>query len=134
MKRFHVLSFLLALASSHVMAMSTDAVALEMSSLSVGHQLAADDPAVARTRAMLEQVSKLSGDDATAIFAACRRYIGHLHDAAQIKATPLELLAALAVAASGTPINDTLQAYVAARKAAPEKTHAGAMALLAKQK
>lgn len=134
MKRFHVLSFLLALASSHVMAMSTDAVVLEMSSLSVGHQLAADDPAVARTRAMLEQVSKLSGDDATAIFAACRRYIGHLHDAAQIKATPLELLAALAAAKSGTPINDTLQAYVAARKTAPGKTHAGAMALLAKQK
>ncbi|WP_291989160.1 hypothetical protein [Candidatus Accumulibacter sp. ACC007] len=116
-------------------AMSTDTVAQEMASLSLGHPVAAGDPAVIRTRTMLEQVSKRSGDDATAIFAACRRYAGHLRDAAQIKASQLELLAALDThGKTGESINDTLQAYVAARKAAADKTHATAMAALARQK
>ncbi|MEF8724244.1 MAG: hypothetical protein V5B30_17185 [Candidatus Accumulibacter delftensis] len=82
---------------------------------------------------MLEQISKRSGEDATAIFAACRRYAGHLRDAAHIKASQLELLAALdTYGRTGQSINDTLQAYVAARKAAADKTHAAAMAALAR--
>jgi hypothetical protein len=111
-------------------AMSTEMVAQEMTSLSLDHPVAADDPLVSETRAMLEQVSKRSGEDATAIFAACRRYAGHLHDAAHIRASQLELLAALdTYGKTGQSINDTLQAYVAARKAAADKTHAAAMAL-----
>jgi hypothetical protein len=48
---------------------------------------------------------------------------------------PLELLAALdTYGRTGQSINDTLQAYVAARKAAADKTHAAAMAALARQK
>lgn len=126
---------LFVLSGSATAAMSTDSVAREMTSLSLGHQIAADDPAVSKTRAMLEKISKRSGDDATAIFAACRRYAGHLRDAAQIRASQLELLAALAAhEQTGQSINDTLQAYVAARKAAPDKTHAAAMAALAGQK
>lgn len=132
MKRLPALLLILALASGSAAATSTDAVALQMTSLSVGHEVAADYPAVTRTRTLLDQVSARYGDDATAIFAACRRYLGHLHDAAQIKATPLELLSALATSGkAGQPINDVLLAYVAARKAAAQRTHAQAMALLA---
>jgi hypothetical protein len=128
------LTLLLAM-SGAAAAMSTDSVAQEMTSLSLAHPVATDDPAVKKTRAMLEQVSKRSGEDATAIFAACRRYAGHLRDAAQIRASQLELLAALdTYGRTGQSINDTLQAYVAARKAAADKTHAAAMAALARQK
>ena len=126
---------LLAMTGSGAAAMSSDSVAQGMTSLSLDQPVAADDPAVARARAMLEQISKRSGDDATAIFAACRRYAGHLRDAAHIKASQLELLAALdTYGKTGQSINDTLQAYVAARKAAADKTHAAAMAALAGQK
>ena len=125
---------LLAATGGSALAMSADTVAQQMTSLSLGHEVAADDPAVANTKTLLDQVSKRSGDDATAIFAACRRYAGHLRDAAQINASQLELLAALAThGKAGTPINDTLQAYVAARKAAPDKQHDAAMATLAKR-
>lgn len=77
----------------------------------------------------------LSGNDPTAIFASYRRYVGHLHDAAQIKATALELLAALsAFAVAGKPLNDTLLTYVAAHRAAPGQTHGEAMARLGSDK
>ncbi|MEF8733325.1 MAG: hypothetical protein V5B40_15910 [Candidatus Accumulibacter meliphilus] len=129
------LASLLAMSCGGAAAMSTDSVAQEMTSLSLDHPVAADDPVVSETRVMLEQVSKRSGDDATAIFAACRRYAGHLRDAAHIRASQLELLAALdTYGKTGQSINDTLQAYVAARKAAADKTHAAAMAALAGQK
>lgn len=125
---------LLALGCANAAAMPTDAVAMQMTSLSLARDVSADDPAVATTRAMLERVSKWSGDDATAVFAACRRYAGHLRDAAQIKASQLELLAALdAYGKTGQSINGTLQAYIAARKAATDKTHAAAMAALGQQ-
>lgn len=129
------LSALLAISGGSAAAMSADAVAQEMTALSLDHPVAADDPAVSKTRAMLEQVSKRSGEDATAIFAACRRYAGHLRDAAHIRASQLELLAALdTYGKAGQSINDTLQAYVAARKAAADRTHATAMAALARTK
>ena len=126
---------LLAMSCGGAAAMSTEMVAQEMTSPSLDHPVAADDPLVSETRVMLEQVSKRSGEDATAILAACRRYAGHLCDAAHIRASQLELLAALdTYGKTGQSINDTLQAYVAARKAAADKTHAAAMAALAGQK
>lgn len=125
---------LLVVARAGAGAMTAESVAQQMTALSLGHQPAAGDLAVAKAQLMLERVSQGSGEDATAVFAACRRYAGHLRDAAQISASQLELLAALdAYGRPGRSLNETLQAYVAARKAAPDRSHATAMAALARQ-
>ena len=113
---------------------SADDVAHRLVAMSGGQDVAADDPRVAQTRKLLDKAVKLTQEEPMAIAAACSRYVGHLHDSAHIEATPMELLEALAsFAKAGKSMRDTLQEYAAARKAAPARSHAGAMALLAKK-
>lgn len=112
-----------------------DAVAQRMTVLSARQDVAAGDARVAQARALLGKAMKLTQEQAVAIEAACSRYVGHLHDSAQIEAAPLELLEALAAfGKAGQPMRETLQAYVAARKTAPARSHAEAMAALGKKK
>lgn len=114
---------------------STDVVAQRMTALSVRQEVAAGGGRVAITRTLLDKAVKLTQEEAMAIEAACSRYVGHLHDSAHIEATPMELLEALATfAKAGKPMRDTLQEYVAARKAAPGKSHVEAMAKLGGKK
>lgn len=113
----------------------SDEVAQRLTSLSVRQEVAADDPRVVQTRKLLDKAVKLTQEEPIAVEAACSRYVGHLHDSAHIEAAPLELLEALvAFGKTAKPMRDTLQEYVAARKAAPGKSHAEAMAALGKKK
>jgi len=110
-------------------------VALRMTARSFSQELAANDPRVARTRTLLDQAVQLTHEEPITIEAACSRYVGHLFDSAHIAATPLELLEALAgFGQVGQPMNETLQAYASARRAAPAKSHTEAMAALRQQK
>lgn len=112
-----------------------DAVAQRMTALSIKQEIAANDARVAQSRALLDKAVKLTREEPVAIEAACSRYVGHLHDSAQIEATPLELLEALTrFGKAGQPMNETLQGYAAARKAAPARSHAEAMAALGGKK
>ena len=112
-----------------------DAVAQRMTVLSVKQEVAAGDARVTQARTLLGKAMKMTQEEAVAIEAACSRYVGHLHDSAHIEAAPLELLEALvAFGKAGQSMRDTLQSYVAARKAAPGRSHAEAMAALGKKK
>ena len=105
-----------------------DDAAQRLTAMSVGQDVAADDPRVAQARKLLDKAVKLTHEEPMAIAAACSRYAGHLFDAIHERATPLELLEALATfGKSGKPMNETLQDYVAARKVAPGKRHVEAM-------
>lgn len=113
---------------------SPDDIAQRLTALSLAGtpEPAAGDPRVLETRKLLDKAVKQTREEPLAVAAACQRYVGHLHDSAQIRATPLELLAALvAHGKAGQPMSDTLQSYVAARKAAPGRTHGEAMSALA---
>lgn len=112
-----------------------DEAAQRLTTMSLKQEVAENDPRVAPTRKLLDQAVKFSHEEPMAIAAACSRYAGHLFDAIHEPATPLELLEALATfGKAGRPINETLQDYVAARKVAPGKSHAEALAALAKKK
>jgi hypothetical protein len=112
-----------------------DDVAQRLVAMSGGPDVAADDPRVTQTRKLLDKAVKLTHEEPMAIAAACSRYAGHLFDAIHVRATALELLEALtAFGKSGKPMNETLQDYVAARKAAPGKSHVEAMAKLGGKK
>lgn len=139
MNKLLILLFVSALLSGSVFAAGnpapSDEVAQRMLSLSVKQDVNATDPRLAQTRTLLDKAVKLTGEAPIAVESACSRYVGHLHDSAQIEAAPLDLLEALAgFGKTGKPMRDTLQEYVAARKAAPDRTHAEAMALLGKKK
>ncbi len=123
---------------------SPDDIAQRLTALSLAGtpEPAAGDPRVLETRKLLDKAVKQTREEPLAVAAACQRYVGHLHDSAQIRATPLELLAALVAHGkagqpmsdtlqSCQPMSDTLQSYVAARKAAPGRTHGEAMSALA---
>lgn len=112
-----------------------DDPAQRMTELSLKQDVAENDPRVVQTRKQLDKVAKLTQEEPAAIAITCARYVGHLRDAAQIQATPLELLAVLVdFGQAGKPMRDTLQEYVAARKAVPTQSHAEAMAALGKKK
>ena len=114
---------------------AVEEVALELTELSLHLELAETDPRVLQTRKMLEKAVKLTREEPLAISAACSRYVGHLHDSAHIEARPLDLLEALVTfGKAGKSMRDTLQDYAEARKAATARSHAEAMAALAKKK
>ena len=114
---------------------ASDDIAQRMTELSAKQVIAANDPRVTQTRTWLDKVVKRSQTSPIAVEAACARYVGHLHDAAHIKATPLELLEALAnFGKADKPIPEILQDYVQVRKTAAGKTHAEAMAVLGAKK
>jgi hypothetical protein len=99
--------------------------------VSLKQEVAANDPRVTQTRLWLDKAAKLAGEEPTAIAYACSRYAGHLHDAAQVEATPLELLEALTrFGKAGKPMRDTLQEYATARKAVPGRSHADTLVAL----
>lgn len=113
----------------------TDELAQRLTAMSVRQELAENDPRVAQTRKLLDKAVKLSREEPVAIAAACSRYAGHLFDSIHVSATALELLEALATfGKAGKPISETLQGYVAARKAAPARSHVEAMAALGGKK
>lgn len=112
-------------------AAAADDVARRLAEASFGQTLAENDPRVVQARSQLDKAVNLTHEEPMAVAAACSRYAGHLFDAIHERATPLELLEALAAfGKADRPMNDTLLAYVAARKAAPHRNHAAALTAL----
>ena len=99
--------------------------------LSLKQEVAANDPRVAQAQGQLKKVTKLTGESEQAVAAACTRAARFIFDATKSPATPLDVLDALAAkGASGRAMNDTIGAYVAARRNAAGKTHAEALAAM----
>ncbi|MEW6165376.1 MAG: hypothetical protein AB1642_09970 [Pseudomonadota bacterium] len=106
--------------------------ALRLTAMAIGSDIRADDPRVARTRDWLSRAMKATGEtDGKAIGAACMRLSRYLFDVAKLKASPLEVLEAVAMRApAGKPLQETTQRYFELR-AKRKLDHAGAMAALA---
>lgn len=110
-----------------------DEAADRLTSASIKEEIAPNDPRLAQTRVQLNKAAKLAAEEPAAVAAACARYAGHLHDSAHLPATPLELLEALSrFGKAGKPMNETLQDYAIARKAAAARSHAEALAAMGK--
>ena len=98
--------------------------------LSLKQEVAANDPRVVQAQGQLKKVTKLTGESEQAVAAACTRAARFIFDATKSPATPLDVLDALAAKGGGRPMNDTIGAYVAARRNAAGKTHAEALAAM----
>lgn len=108
-----------------------DNVAHRLTAHALGAEVAENDSRVAGTRAQLERVAKVTGETPQAVAAACVRTARWFLDVSRTKASPLEMLDALAVLAkSGTPMQDTLRDYVHARRQVAGHGHADALAKL----
>lgn len=94
-----------------------------------GEEIAATDPRVRQTREWLNKVAQTTGEDEKAVAAQCERTARWFFDMTRQKATAIEMLEALArLGKAGTPMQDTLRDYVAARRQTAGKTHAEALA------
>jgi hypothetical protein len=139
MKRFLALALLVfslgaaAERPARVTVLEGDNLALNIVAASGREDVAAGDPLVAKARGWLNAAVKSSGEDAVA--AQCERTSRWFFDLTRTRATTLEMLEALAVLGrSGTPMQDTLRDYVAARRQTADKSHAEAMATLRRAK
>jgi hypothetical protein len=91
---------------------------------SLGTSVTADDARVVQTGTWLKEIATRSGEDDKAIAAQCERTSRWFFDLTRTRATPLEMLEALALLGkAGTPIQDTLRDYIAGRRATAGKTH-----------
>jgi hypothetical protein len=96
-----------------------------------GPDLAPTDARVVQVRAWLKQVATATGENETQVAASCVKLSRYLFDALRVRAVPSETLEGLTVQlAPGKPLGDMTSAYFRARQAAPDKSHAGAMATL----
>lgn len=97
-------------------------------------ELSGSDPRIAKAGAWLAKTAAASGLEEEQVAASSIKLSRYLFDALQVRATPMETLEALArFTAKGKPISDTTAAYFEARKTAAGKSHAEAMAALAKK-
>ncbi|MBI4754938.1 MAG: hypothetical protein HY778_05840 [Betaproteobacteria bacterium] len=94
-----------------------------------------NDPRLAQARTWLKKASQATGEGEDFVAAASVKLARYLFDTARVRATALETLEGLATyAPSGKPMGETTNAYFQARRTAPNKTHAEAMAALAARK
>lgn len=108
-----------------------DEPARRLAAYEAGQEVAAGDPRIARIQERLTRVSAATGEGEDVIAAACVRTARHVFDVTRSKATPSELLEALArFARPGVAMQDTLREYGTARRNAPGRSHAEALAAL----
>lgn len=97
--------------------------------------IADSDPRIAKARSQLQKVANATGEAQDIIAARCVKLARYLFDSVHVQATPVEVLEALALhARTGTSLSDTSSRYFQARRLAPNKTHAEAMAALSTEK
>lgn len=97
-----------------------------------GQSVPDNDPRIIKTRSRLKQVAQVTGEEEEFIAVRCVKLARYIFDALRVQATPTEVLEAVALhAKAGTQISDTTNNYFQARRLAPNKTHAEAMATLA---
>lgn len=120
--------------SSSVSVDGVEDVAQYLTAVSLKRNVAASDASVVRTRAWLDKVMKVSGEEEKSIAAACERTAHWFFDVTRVRATSLEMLEALVLhGRAGTSIQDTLGNYVSARRQAADNSHAAALAAMAKK-
>lgn len=114
-----------------VTVLESDDLARGIVAASLREEVAAGDPRVAPARDWLAKAAKTYGEDPKAVAAHCERTARWFLDLTRSRATPLEMLEALALLAKpGTTMQDAMRGYIEARRAAPGKTHAEALAKL----
>jgi hypothetical protein len=96
-----------------------------------GPDLTPTDARVAQARAWLKQAAQVTGENEEQIAASCVKLSRFLFDALRVRALPIETLEGLAVQlAPGKKLGDMNTAYFRARRDAPDRSHAGALAAL----
>lgn len=96
-----------------------------------GRDLPPTDSRVEKARGWLKQVSAATGENEEQVAAACMKLVKFMMDGPRVRALPAEVLEGLALqAAPGKPLSELTTGYYEARRAAPDKSHAGAMAAL----
>lgn len=100
-----------------------------------GRDLAPGDPRVAKARDWLKRVAEATGETEEQVAAASMKLARFFFDSLHERALPIETLEGMAVQATpGKALSDLTSGYFQARRASPDKGHAGAMAGLAKAK
>lgn len=118
---------------ARVTVLEGDNIALNIVSASLREDVAPNDARVTKARAWLDKAVKTTGEDEKAVAAQCERTSRWFFDLTRTKATALEMLEALAtLSKAGTPMQDTMRDYVAARRQTANMSHAEAMAALRK--
>lgn len=100
-----------------------------------GQELSAKDPRVKQAREWLERAAGATGETEEVVAASAVKLSRYILDAMGVRASPMEVLEAVArFAPVGKPMSETTNAYFQARRSAPNKTHAEAMAAMAAKK
>lgn len=100
-----------------------------------GQDVPDNDPRLVNARAWLRKTAQATGEGEEMVAATSVKLARYLFDAAKVRATALEVLEGLAAhAPAGGPMGEATDAYFQARRKAPNKTHAEAMAALAGRK
>lgn len=114
-----------------VTVLESDDLARGIVAAAVRDDVAPTDPRVGAARGWLAKAAKTYGEDPKAIAAHCERSARWFLDLTRSRATPLEMLEALALPAKpDATMQDAMRAYIEARRAAPGKTHAEALKTL----
>jgi hypothetical protein len=100
-------------------------------SVSLGEEVTANDPRVAKAREQIAKVAKATAETDQAVAQGCMRNARYIFDFSRQPVSPLEVLEALAkFAPAGKPMSDTTQRYFNLR-VRDKLGHAAAMAALA---
>lgn len=128
-----LLAPVLALAASPLDAVTAsggESIPQRMVALAAKQEIPASDPRVQQATRQMAKAVKHTGETEQAIAAACTRAARFIFDATKAPATSVDVLDALAEKGAGRPMNETIGAYVDARRNAAGRTHAEAMAAL----
>lgn len=126
-----LLSCVAAADPAKVTVLDSDDLARSIVASSLREEVAAADSRVAAARPWLAKAAKTYGVDEKAVAAHCERTARWFFDVTRSRATPLEMLEALALMAKpGVTMEDAMRSYVEARRSTAGKTHAEALAKL----
>ena len=100
-----------------------------------GRDLAPDDAKVAQARGWLKKVAGATGESEEQVAASSLKLARYFFDSLKLRVLPNEALEGMAVqAAPGKTLSELTSGYFQARRAAPDMSHAGALASLATKK
>lgn len=123
-----LLSFAACADPAKVTVLEGDDLARGIVAASLREDVAAGDARVGAARGWLAKAAKTYGEDPKAVAAHCERTARWFFDMTRSRATPLEMLEALALPAKpGTTMQDAMRGYIEARRATSGKTHAEAL-------
>ena len=100
-----------------------------------GRDLAPNDAKVAQARDWLKKVAGVTGESEEQVAASSMKLARFFFDSLKLRILPIEALEGMAVQAKpGQALSDLTSGYFQARRAAPDMSHAGALANLATKK